>query len=93
MVEPVAQSYRLQCFDGPLAAFLGAYLWVVHQWQLHILNTRGFGEQVVVLEDEANLPVAEHSTLSARHGAHGYPVEDIFAARWGVEAAQLVEQG
>ncbi len=93
VLQAVGKSHGGECLDGCLAAHLGGVLAVVEQGQLHILHSRGLGEQVVVLEDEAYLAVAQSGALAALHLAHGHSVEDVFSRGGGVEAAQLVEQG
>ena len=71
MLQTVTQTDGLQGTDGSLAALAGIVLVVIHQWQFHILDGRGLGQQVVVLEHEAYLLVAQMGTLGLRHGAHG----------------------
>ena len=63
VVKPVAKTYCLQGGDGSLAALFGADAGVVHQWQFNVLNARGLRKQVVVLENEPYLAVAEHCAL------------------------------
>ena len=93
MIESLAQSYSLQSFDGTLLAFFCADGRIVHQWQLYILYARGLRQEIVVLEDEANLAVAQDSSVVAAHLAHAHAIQVIFTLGRGVEAAQLVEQG
>ena len=93
VVEPLAQSYGLEGDDGTLLALVGTHGGVVHERQLDILHAGGLGEQVVVLEDEPYLAVAQNGAVVAAHGAHAHTVEVVFAARRRVEAAKLVEQG
>ena len=92
MLQTVAQSYGLQCLDGSFAALGSRYFRVVHQRQFHVLDGGRLGQQVVVLEHEAYLTVAQMGALCLRHRAHGNAVEEIFARGRGVEASQLVEQ-
>ena len=93
VIESLAQSHSLQSFDGTLLAFFCIDGRIVHQRQLYILHARGLRQQIVVLEDEANLAVAQDGSVVAAHLAHAHAVQVIFALGRGVEAAQLVEQG
>ena len=93
VLQAVAQADGHEGVDGAAAAFGGADRGVVHQGQLDVLHRRGFRQQVVVLEDEADFAVAQHGALGLRHGAHAGAVQQVFAAGGGVEAAQRVEQG
>ena len=93
MVESLAQSYSLQSFDGTLLALFCADGRIVHQRQLYILYARGFRQEIVVLEDEANLAVAQDGSVVAAHLAHAHAIQVIFTLGRGVETAQLVEQG
>ncbi len=53
---------------------------VVHQRQFYILHARGLRQEVVVLEDETNLAVAQDGTLSiAAHLAHAHTIQIVFA--------------
>ena len=90
--QTVAQTDGLQRLDGCTATLARIVLRVVHQGQFHILYSGGLGQQVVVLEHEANLLVAQMGTLRLRHGADGNTVEQILARGGGVQTAQLVEQ-
>ena len=58
VLEAVAEADFDECLDGTLTTLLGLDLGIVHQWQFDILDGRGLGQQVVVLEDEAYLAVA-----------------------------------
>ena len=49
-------------------------------------------EQIVVLEDEADLAVAELGALIAAHPTHRHAIEEVFARGGRVEATYLVEQ-
>ena len=93
MVESLAQSYSLQSFDGTLLAIFCADGRIVHQRQLYILYARGLWQEIVVLEDEANLAVAQDGSVVAAHLAHAHAIQVIFTLGRGVETAQLVEQG
>lgn len=47
---------------------------VVHERELYILYRRCLRQQVIALEDEADLTIPESRPLPLVHGAHGYPV-------------------
>lgn len=79
MVETLAQSHSLQRFHGTLLALLSSDSGVVHQRQRHVLHACRLRQQIVVLEDEANLAVAKHGALRLRHLAHRHSVEIVFA--------------
>ena len=85
--QTVAQSNGLEGADGSLAALAGIELVVVHQRQLHVLDGRSLRQQVVVLEHEAYLLVAQVGTLCLRHRAHGNAVQDILSAGGRVQTA------
>lgn len=93
MIEPLAQPHLVEGCDGCLATLLGAVLGVVHQGQFHILHGCGLGKEVIVLEYETYLAVAQTGSLVLGHGANADTVEIILARGGGVETAQLVEQG
>ena len=90
--QAVAQPHGLQCRDGTLAPLGRLVLRVVHQRQLDVLDGRGLRQQVVVLEDEADLAVAQRRPLVLVHRAHRDAVEVVLPRRRRVEAAQRVEQ-
>jgi len=71
MVQPFAQAYSLQCSDGTIETLLCAYVGIVHQWQLNVLDACRLWQKVVVLEDEAYLAVAENGTLCRELGHIG----------------------
>ena len=79
VIQTVAQSYGLQCLDSSLTAFPRRVLAVVHQGQFHVLHGRRLGQQVVVLEHEANLLVAQPGPLVLRHLPHGNAVQEILS--------------
>ena len=91
--QAVAQPHCLQCTDGLLAPLRGGVGGIVHQGQLHILHGRGLGQEVVALEDEAYLAVAQGRPPVLVHGPDGYAVEPVFSRSGGVQAAEGVEQG
>ena len=93
VVKAITQSHFLQCLDGSLTTLLGTVFVVVHQWQFHILHSSGLCQEVIVLEHETNLPVAQFGTLILGHLAHGSAVKIVFARGGRVEASQLIEQG
>ncbi len=93
MIESFAQSYSFQSFDGTLLALFCANGRIVHQRQLYIFHARGLWQKIVVLEDEANLAVAQDSSVVAAHLAHAHAIQVIFTLGRGIETTQLVEQG
>ena len=93
MFQAVAQTHFDECVDGALAALLGLDLGIIHQRELDVFDGCGLGEEVVVLEDESDLAVAQLGTLVAAHPTHRHAIEIVFARRGGIEASNLVEQG
>ena len=94
VVHPVAQSHRLQGSDGALVALLigQRLVAVVQQRQQHVLDRRQAGQQVVGLEDKADLPVADAGQLVLAQVAHVLSVQHVGAAGGPVQAAQDVHQ-
>ena len=62
------------------------------QRQLDVLLGRQHGQEVVELEDEADVLRAPLRELTAAQGAHGHTVHFDGASRWRVEAADQIEQ-
>ena len=93
VVETFAEADSPEGAYGTFAAFGRLDLGIVHEGQLDILDGCGLGQEVIVLEDEANLAVAELGTLVLAHLAYGHTVEEVFAGRGSVETSELVEQG
>ena len=60
----------------------------VEHRQLDVAHDRRLGQQVVLLEDEADLLVADRRQLGARQLVHLPPVEGVAARRRQVEAAE-----
>ena len=92
MLQTVAEANFDECLDGTRATFLGFDLGIVHQGQFDVLDRCGLGQQVVVLEDEADLAVAELGALIAAHPAYRHAIKEVFARGGRVEATYLVEQ-
>src|SRR5699024_7364573 len=66
---------------------------LVDQGQLHVLQGVQGGDQVVALEDEADLHVADVGELVVVHPAGQLAVEVIAAPGGEIQAAQHVHQG
>ena len=92
VLQTIAETNFDKCLDGTRAALLGLDFGIVHQGQFDVLDGRGLGQQVVVLEDETNLAVTELGALIAAHPAHRHAIEVVFARSGCVEATYLVEQ-
>ena len=90
--QPVAESDGFERGHGTVAPFGRRTGGVVHQRQFDVLDGRRLGQQVVVLEDETDLAVAQRGALVLVHRTHRRTVEVIFACGGGVEAAERVEQ-
>ena len=74
MHQSVSQAHGDQGVDRlfpTLSRFIGG---VVHERELYILYRRCLRQQVIALEDEADLTIPESRPLPLVHGAHGYPV-------------------
>ena len=84
----------LQQFLGPLAASAVSEMPVVRVRQRHDHVVQGAGprQQVEVLEDEADLAVAQHGPLVGRGIRNLLPVQPILAGGRVVQAAQDVHQ-
>ena len=92
VVHTVAQSYGLQGLDGFLPTLGSGDLGVIHQRQLHILQGGRLRQEVITLEHEADLTVAQFGALGLRHRANADAIEEVLTRRGGIQTAQLVEQ-
>ena len=62
MQHAVAETDVAERLFGPFPSLCGRVGRVVHQRQLDVLQRRSFGQQVIVLEDETDLAVAQRGT-------------------------------
>ena len=92
MVHAVFQADAIEKFGGALAA-LAAGGAPVDQGQLDIAQSRGVGQQVEALEDEADLVVADVRQFVALEPFHRLLVQPVLARGRGVQAAEKVHQG
>src|ERR1700737_1893660 len=60
----------------------------VEKRELDVASDRGLGQEVVVLEDEADLLVADLRELPTRQALNRLAVQEVASLRGGVEAAQ-----
>ena len=84
----IAQPHLLQCLAGPAAA-LGAGHARIDQRHLHVFQQIQFGQQVILLEDEAQHLVAHLSLLIAGHVAHLPAIEPVAARCGHIQAAGM----
>ena len=92
LVRLVGDAHLLQQGQGPLAALPATHARVEHG-QLHIAHDARLGQEVVALEDEADLLVADPGQLAAREPLDLSPVERVGAGRGEVQAAQDGHEG
>ena len=65
----------------------------VDQRKLHVAESRGPGQQIVALEHEADLPVADSRQLGLAEARDQAAVEPVLAPGGGVQASDQVHQG
>ena len=76
---------------GSFPSFLCRIILVVHKGKFHVLYSRGFGQKIVVLEDEADFAVAQYGAFAAAHLAYWGSVQNVFSAGGGIQTAELVQ--
>jgi hypothetical protein len=94
VMHPLAQSHR---FEGSDRAFVALSVGqriaaVVQQRQQHVFGRGQPGQQVVRLEDEADLAVPHAGQLVLAQPADVLPIQHVRAAGRAVQAAQDVHQ-
>ena len=72
----IAQPHLLQCLAGPAAALCAGHA-CIDQRHLHVFQQIQFGQQVILLEDEAQHFVADLGLLVVVHGRHVDPAQMI----------------
>ena len=92
VAHTLVESHTVDGLHGHLAPLAGAIGTVIHQGQLHILEHRCAGQQVVALEHKAYLAVAYVGQLVAAQGTHIDAVDAVGARGGTVEAPQYIEQ-
>jgi hypothetical protein len=90
VVHALGHTHRGQGLLGPLLA--AAALAAIEHGQLHVAQRRGALEQHVLLEDKADLLVADVGELVVVEVGHAHAVQQILAAGGLVEAADDVHQ-
>ena len=91
MVGPVGKVDQLQDVGNPLPAFRLRHR-AVEQWQLDVLVSRQHWNQVIELEDVADILRPPFGQLAARHPADIQAVDDDLAGRRRVDPGDQVEQ-
>ena len=92
VLHPPGQTHLGQRGHGPLLALAAAHAGVDER-QLHVLPGRHGGQEVELLEDEADAPVAHLGQLGLAHAGHVLTGQGVGAGRWRIEAAEDVHQG
>ena len=93
MLKSVTQSDGFQCLDRPSVSLLGGNASVVHEGEFDIFDSRGLGEQVVVLEDKTNFAVAQYGTFIFGHLARVVAVKPVGAVGGDVKTSENVQHG
>ena len=95
MIHAVSQTDLLEHILGQLLPLFARVLVaaIIHQWQHHVAQCSGASQQVVRLEDIADLGVANSSQLVFIQVADILPVQAIFTGSGGGETTQDVHQG
>ena len=82
----IRQTHPLQSPDGPLMPLLARHTGI-EQRQLHILLNSQLGNEVILLENESQHPVADLGLLVIIHGGHIHPAQMIGARGGHIQAA------
>ena len=91
VVEPLGQTNPLQGCDRPLAPLLGRDAGVDHR-QDHVVEGAHLRQQVELLEDKAQLPVAQIGQGVIGEILHGRAIEVITAAGGAIEAPEDIHR-
>jgi hypothetical protein len=91
VVCAVGQSHLGQCPVRTLTTIRSPHA-RIHQWQLDVAPGGHGGEQVELLEHEADLAVPDSGQCALAEIAHVLPAEPIAARGRDVEAAEDVHQ-
>ena len=94
MAAPIStqQAHAFQLLAGQLQACLFVYA-LEHQRQSHIFGSSHRGQQVVTLEDKAQMLLAELGQLGLGHGTDLMLADEHLAAGRLFQPGQLVQQG
>ena len=92
MLAAVGHGHLLQGLHHPLVPLGGGHA-LVDQGQLHVLIGVESGDQVVPLEDEADLPVPQVGQLPVGALVDAGAVQEVVPVGGHVQAAQNVHQG
>ena len=87
LVRLVGDAHLLEQGQGPLAALFPSHAGVEHG-QLHVPDDARLGQQVVALEHEADLLIADAGQLTPAEALDCVPVQGVGARRGQVQAAQ-----
>ena len=92
VAQLVAQAHHLQRHLGPLVA-LGPGHSRIHEGDLHVLHERQLWQQIVLLENKTQHPVADGRQLIFVHLSHILSVQQIRAGGGDVQTADDVHAG
>src|SRR5579864_5185284 len=92
MLEAVAQTHSLERLGGAATSDARRYSAVLER-KLDVLEGGRPRQQVELLEDEAEHPVADLRELGAAHARDVTAREDVAAGRGAVQAADDVHEG
>jgi hypothetical protein len=92
MVEPVSEADAPEHLGRPLPALAGRDALRVQQRQFDVFECRCPGQQVEVLKDEAQVPIAELRALVLGHAGYLMSGEQVASARWPIETAEGVHE-
>src|SRR5262249_37428998 len=93
VVEAVGQPDTLEQGGGAALAFGAGAVGGVEQGRLDVFQGGGGGEQVEVLEEEADAPVAQPGKLVGAEAGNLLAGEVVAAGGGAVEAAEAVHEG
>ncbi len=92
IVEPVAEADAIEGGGGAIASFVGRDV-AVDRRQHDVFEGAERGEQVELLEDEAEFLVADFGEVGFGNLRHVDAVKGVVADRWAIEATDDVHGG
>ena len=93
VVEMFPQTNSLQQLSGPLASFpVGGVLHGIRERHHHIFESTGAGQQIEVLEDEANLLITQHGPPVSRQLHDILPVKPVIPGSGMIETPQDIHE-
>ena len=93
MVEPIAEADECELLVSPIAPFHRGNAGSVEERELDIFERGGAGEEIEVLEDEAEAAIANEGALIGSESGDLFAREHVAAAGRPIKAAEGVHEG